>query len=337
MKNMVNVQAQLTAFIKDALAARTINDTSSFPLAMNVAMSAQHPLSRGDLSFRFYDLQCQNIGDISVEPAQIQPQNGRTSLQIGLEAVKISGYYAIDVKDKPDESGACVFGHHPYSGAPASPMPAGGDEGSELGPMVCPEPQEPVSPVKAGAHYRVLQSMPPGAALPESYYPHSPQLEGTWGDVAVAKNPPNIQSEDPYESFGQPSSKTMAMALGWQRLSGEDRSHIANLSHDEYQEYLAGMEQSTDVLWQGHCEAVVKGAVINLVVDNSDPCRAIRSQVELPTFDFDLDDSQWQGEAATVARERLSQIYFVRSLLHEQIGQCLAQAVNDATRRVRVG
>lgn len=288
MKNTKTIRAQVASSLRQVMSQYAIEDTPSFPLAMNVTMAEQHPFKQGNLSFRFYDLSCDNIGTISVELAQIQPQDGKTSLQIGLQEIRVKGFYAIDVKDCPEVAVNLISNTNPYSDKPATPLPAGSDEGV---------------------------------------------WEGAWSRVSV--DGIGVDDEN-YESFGQPSSKAMAMALGWQSLTPEDRVQINDFTCDDYQEFLVFHETATDTLWQGSCEAVVRGAMINLVIDNEDVRRSIRSHVELPTFDFELDDSQWQGEAAKVARQRLSQVYFVRSLLHEQITHSLKQAAIDVTRRVCV-
>lgn len=84
-------------------------------------------------------------------------------------------------------------------------------------------------------------------------------------------------------------------------------------------------------LWQGVCEADILGAEISIIPAGE----AFHVTVDLPVFDFEINDSQWQGKTAEIVRERFHHMYFIRSLMHERISGSIKSAVINAMNRIR--
>ncbi|WP_424101149.1 hypothetical protein [Moorena producens] len=116
-----------------------------------------------------------------------------------------------------------------------------------------------------------------------------------------------------------------AKEKGWYVLSEAERTQMRSMMDRCYAEFCALDERKPLPLWEGTCSTSICGTEI-FVLFSEDTSEVIVEQVELPVFDFELDDSQWQEEAAEIARKRLSQIHFVRSLLHTQISKSLELA-----------
>lgn len=120
--------------------------------------------------------------------------------------------------------------------------------------------------------------------------------------------------------------------LGWIVLDEEDRNLLRRLFQSNLKERA---EKATIVgypLFEGRCEARI-GRVettVELMVENSSQGQRVRSlsaQVELPAFELDIDDSTWTGEAGKIARQRLEQMYFIRSLLQDAIVERLQHSM----------
>ncbi|MEM9556468.1 MAG: hypothetical protein AAGC60_19580 [Acidobacteriota bacterium] len=77
-------------------------------------------------------------------------------------------------------------------------------------------------------------------------------------------------------------------------------------------------------LFTGECRASLGKAKVRVFLEEG---TAPRAEVELQAFDFEIDDSTWSGSAGEVARRRLAQMYFVRSLLHDAISDQLERAL----------
>ncbi|MDJ0676703.1 MAG: hypothetical protein QNJ36_15215 [Calothrix sp. MO_167.B42] len=134
----------------------------------------------------------------------------------------------------------------------------------------------------------------------------------------------NIQSQSMGPGGGA-TAVAEAKENGWYILSEDERTRMRSMMDRCYAEFCAFDERKPLPLWEGTCSASICGTEISVLLSENTP-EVIIEQVELPVFDFELDDSQWEEDAADIARERLSQIHFVRSLLHTQISKSLELA-----------
>jgi len=120
--------------------------------------------------------------------------------------------------------------------------------------------------------------------------------------------------------------------LGWVVIDEADRKRLRHL-------YEATMKQKAEdnsivgtPLFEGRCEARIDAveACVELILkerEEGNRVSAVSARVQLPAFELDIDDSAWIGEAGTIARHRLEQMYFIRSLLHGSIVASLQQAL----------
>jgi hypothetical protein len=125
-------------------------------------------------------------------------------------------------------------------------------------------------------------------------------------------------------------------------LDEEDRRRIRLIIESALRSRAETSDRATDILWQGRCDACIRGTVAQMeltVQDQSDSLKfAVADlQIELPVFDLHIDDSQWSGAAGEIARDRLSRAYFIRSLLHhhlvDQLKEMLTASVRQAFER----
>ncbi|WP_263081080.1 hypothetical protein [Endozoicomonas sp. Mp262] len=137
----------------------------------------------------------------------------------------------------------------------------------------------------------------------------------------------NMQSQSK-GSGGGAAAVAEARENGWYILSEQERSQMRTIMDRCYAEFCEYDERKPQPLWQGACSASIPGVEVSVLIGKASN-EVIVEAVELPVFDFELDDSGWEGEAGAIARERLSQIHFVRSLIHEQVTKCLELATLD--------
>ena len=60
----------------------------------------------------------------------------------------------------------------------------------------------------------------------------------------------------------------------------------------------------------------------------------ISAAIDLPAFDFEIDDSAWFADAGEIARQRLNRIQFIRTLLREAVVNALQKTALAAAERV---
>ena len=121
-----------------------------------------------------------------------------------------------------------------------------------------------------------------------------------------------------------------AKSKNWRILTEEERQLVRRCHFEAVMRRIEEQEVETATLWAGECHASFEGATATIQMIEEENETTIRSiQVTLPAFEFDLDDSFWEGQAAEVVRQRLAEISFVRSLLHQRIQSGLADMVRE--------
>lgn len=108
----------------------------------------------------------------------------------------------------------------------------------------------------------------------------------------------------------------------WIKLDEEDRRLIRKAQYLFARDLAQRAENKPQTLWQGACTATLENAEaqVELVWETQGGLPTLHStRVRLPGFSLDMDDTAWTGAAGDIARKRLSQIFFVRSLVHDQI------------------
>ncbi|MFE4971320.1 hypothetical protein ACFRAR_04290 [Kitasatospora sp. NPDC056651] len=85
-------------------------------------------------------------------------------------------------------------------------------------------------------------------------------------------------------------------------------------------------------LHQGTCRARIEGATITLETIARGGARTVDwLTVQAPQPDLELDDRDWQGEAGDTARERLTGMHFIRTLLRDALAERVAAAARTGT------
>jgi len=153
--------------------------------------------------------------------------------------------------------------------------------------------------------------------------------------VAVAKEPPPSSTDELANMMAQGmrdggEEAEIASSNNWRILDEEDRLWVRQLIYAAQKNRAMSETAVLTQLWSGDCGAQFSGAeaTIELVFEGG-RWKIDSINVILPAFEFDLDDSHWSGEAAEVVRERLAEMSFVRSLLHERIRVGLADLLKE--------
>jgi hypothetical protein len=121
-------------------------------------------------------------------------------------------------------------------------------------------------------------------------------------------------------------------------LDEEDRNRLRRLYIATMKRRAEGARVRGEPLFAGPCEARLDGAeaTIEIAVDEGPEggrARALSARIDLPPFELAVDDSTWSGAPGRVARERLEQMGFARSLLRAAVVARLEEAVRHAAER----
>ncbi len=122
-------------------------------------------------------------------------------------------------------------------------------------------------------------------------------------------------------------------------LDEADRLQVRRLIQGFIRAQATAAKMVTQLLWHGRCAAHIHQAEVEIELTGDTETNAPRVHVTkvhviLPAFDFDIDDSSWIGTAGCVARERLAEVYFIRSLLHDQIADRLKDAISTSLAKI---
>jgi hypothetical protein len=120
----------------------------------------------------------------------------------------------------------------------------------------------------------------------------------------------------------------LAAARGWRVLDEDDRAKVRRYLRVAAQERAERLTRPRLVLWAGACGAELLDVEAELEVEAADGPGGLRltaCALRLPAFGFAIDDAAWDGDAATVARQRLARLYFVRSLIADHVQGALAR------------
>ena len=126
---------------------------------------------------------------------------------------------------------------------------------------------------------------------------------------------------------------------GWIVLDEDDRALLLRFKTDFLRHQAAKASITGKVLFEGSCGAQIGGIAIALdILLETDAggraaARAGTAKIDLPAFDFDIDDAGWFSDAGTIARQRLNRIQFVRTLLREAVMRALQRAAEGAAER----
>ena len=124
-----------------------------------------------------------------------------------------------------------------------------------------------------------------------------------------------------------------AKSNNWRILTEEERKIVRRCHFEAMMRHIEAQQTRLTALWEGACQASINGAQATFELHAEDEqLQVCALRIDLPAFEFNLDDAHWAGEAAQLVRARLTELSFVRSLLHQQIQSGLVKLVRDACR-----
>ncbi|MFF4951281.1 hypothetical protein [Streptomyces chattanoogensis] len=110
----------------------------------------------------------------------------------------------------------------------------------------------------------------------------------------------------------------------WITLSDEERTLIQEFGAAAYHDEAMQGPQATDTLHTGACTARLEDVRITTrLASDGTPADVT---VELPDLALSIDDEEWRGTAADVARERLTAMRFVHTLLQDAVAETVRRA-----------
>jgi len=143
------------------------------------------------------------------------------------------------------------------------------------------------------------------------------------------------------QGMGAGGADEKAKHKKWRILDEEDRAKVRRYLYEAMKERLLKSNNKPVPLWSGACRSLFEGTSATVEIGfshNRKQLKVLNSQITLPAFEIDLDDRQWAGKAGDIVRERISQIFFIRRLLHDKIetGLCkmLEATLPDSIKRV---
>lgn len=105
----------------------------------------------------------------------------------------------------------------------------------------------------------------------------------------------------------------------WYILDEEQRKMVRCWIHESVLQQEFDDKNISKPFLDGICSSEIKDVEIEIEMDLNDSKKPPKIKIQLPVFEFDIDDAHWTGKIATVIRERLAHIYFIKSLIHHQI------------------
>ncbi|AYL96146.1 hypothetical protein [Mucilaginibacter celer] len=147
---------------------------------------------------------------------------------------------------------------------------------------------------------------------------------------------PPVTVEEVMNVFSQANGKggaDEAEGKGWIVLDEEQRKLVRMWQTEAIQRKAFDPNMAATVLWEGECGAEIINTTVDVELSINEAAQQItidKTSVSLPTFEFDIDDSSWTGKAAEVIRERVSQLYFIKSLISRQIEQGIQTVINQS-------
>jgi hypothetical protein len=127
-----------------------------------------------------------------------------------------------------------------------------------------------------------------------------------------------------------------AAAKNWVVLTSLQRQAMREWNLINLAQEAREQTQTRCELWMGDCIAVIKNTSLNiqLLIDEHGQVTILKTDVNLPAFEFDIDDAAWTGEAGNIVRERLAQLYFVKSLVAQQVEQGIQDIFNRSVTNI---
>ncbi len=114
-------------------------------------------------------------------------------------------------------------------------------------------------------------------------------------------------------------------------LDEEERAMIRRLHETTMRNLAQRADFAGQPLFEGRCGAVISGVEVTLSPAARPDGRIVPEvRAHLPAFQLDIEDEHWSGEAGRVARQRLENVHFIRSLFHDAVARAIEEAVRDA-------
>lgn len=117
---------------------------------------------------------------------------------------------------------------------------------------------------------------------------------------------------------GTAGAAEIAAANGWDILNEAERKQMNYMLTASWEDKLSRKNEIAIDLWVGKCITHLKNISVQLK-RGAEGQKWIAHEITMPSFELDIDDTIWMGETGDIVKERLEQIYFVRSLINEKV------------------
>lgn len=124
-----------------------------------------------------------------------------------------------------------------------------------------------------------------------------------------------------------------AESNGWVVLDEQQRKLVRMWQVQAVEQKALEANNIAVALWQGSCDAEIHNTAIDMELSINPVTKQVtidKTNISLPAFEFDIDDSSWTGKAAELIRERISQLYFIKSLISRQIEHGIETMINKS-------
>jgi len=124
-----------------------------------------------------------------------------------------------------------------------------------------------------------------------------------------------------------------AESNGWLVLDEQQRKLVQMWQVQAVEQKVLQANSAAVALWEGSCDAEIHNTAIDMELSINPVTKQVtidKTNISLPAFEFDIDDSSWTGKAAELIRERISQLYFIKSLISRQIEHGIETMINQS-------
>lgn len=151
--------------------------------------------------------------------------------------------------------------------------------------------------------------------------------ESVYGLVETGEPPPEVSVEqvDRYLN-GEEIGGKRADGSPWRMMLNQEQRALVRDMQARQQQHLERLATAKPVaLVSGLLSAKLEAFDMHLDFDLSGDggLSFANGRVQLDSFDFELDDSQWPQGIGAIAREELAKARFIKSLLHDRVAEAL--------------
>ena len=117
---------------------------------------------------------------------------------------------------------------------------------------------------------------------------------------------------------GAAGAAEIAVENGWDILNEAERKQMNYMLTASWEDKLSRKNDKAIDLWVGKCITHLKNVSVQLK-RSAEGEKWLAHEIMMPSFELDIDDTVWRDAIGDIVKERLEQIYFVRSLINEKV------------------